>query len=84
MYTSGIPDLARAYQEERQREAELRRLSKPANTTEPRPEPRLRARFLARLGRLLISIGSRLVARYTPAPACSPCLCHDVAGQALG
>lgn len=80
MFNAGIPGLARAYQEQLRREADLRRLGDPVK----RPELHRRARLLARAGRVLISIGSRLVDRYGPVLAGSPYPRHDVPGQVLG
>jgi hypothetical protein len=80
MNFSMIPGLARAYQEELLREAELHRLGNAAGM----PKPRLRARLLARVGRTLISIGSRMVERSRPVLAGSSCICHDVTRQVPG
>lgn len=80
MFGSDVPGLARAYQEELLREAQRRHLGPSAQ----RPQPSFRARLLAQMGRILISIGSRLVDRHGPALAGGPCLCRDVTGQALG
>jgi hypothetical protein len=80
MFGSDIPGLARAYQEELLRETKRRRLGNSAQG----PQPSLRARFLARVGRVLISMGSKLVDRHGSALTGGPCICRDATGQVLG
>ncbi len=80
MYNSFTSELARAYQAELLREAEQRRRGKLAKG----PELRLRERILVRAGRVLISIGSKLVERYGPVLVGGCGAYPDATGKALG
>ncbi len=55
-------ELAKQYMKERQKEAEIYRLLKAANSD----APRLRDRFLFRIGELLISLGRWIKDRFEP------------------
>ena len=75
MYYPMTPTSAMAYQQGRLRENEQKHLVRASR-------PRLYARFLARVGRVLASAGTGLRERYEPAFVSGPEMSVTAAGQA--
>jgi len=78
MYYPVIPTDLMAYHEGRSRESNRAHLVRAARAA----RPRLHARFLAHVGKVLTSAGTRLRERYEPTLASGPELSATAAGRA--